>query len=82
VVTATDRADSAIPDQLPTAKCYTAEQVSAMTGNAVSAYWLESQARKEAIPARKVGRSWRWTDKDVDALFESCLRLPRQRSRR
>lgn len=61
---------------------YTAEEVSAMTKGAVSAYWLEEKARTEAIPARKVGRAWRWTKEDVDALFESCLRLPRQRSRR
>lgn len=81
-MTATDRADSAIPDELPSNKCYTAEEVSAMTKDAVSAYWLEKNARAEAIPARKVGRSWRWTAEDVNALFESCLRVPRQRSRR
>lgn len=53
-----------------------------MSKGAVSAYWLERKARQQEIPARKVGRSWRWTDEDVRALFESCLCVPRQRSRR
>jgi len=56
---------------------YTAEQVSEMTGYAVSAYWLEQKAREEEITARKVGRSWRWTDADIEALAEYCKRCPR-----
>lgn len=63
-------------------KLHTAKEVSEMTGNAVSAYWLEKAARKEEIPARKVGRSWRWADEDVAELFATCLRVPRPRSRR
>jgi hypothetical protein len=81
-VTAIDRATSAIADQLPTIQLYTADEVSAMTKGAVSAYWLEKAARREDIPARKVGRAWRWTAEDVRALFEYCRRLPKQRSRR
>lgn len=81
-MTATDRAEGAIPDQLPSDKCYTSEEVSAMTKGAVSPYWLEKKARKEEIKARKVGRSWRWIDEDVDDLFEKCLRVPRPRSGR
>jgi len=81
-VTATDRADAAIDDELPTHQLYTSAEVSAMTKDAVSPYWLEKQARLEAIPARKVGRSWRWTADDVEVLFQTCLRTPRQRPRR
>lgn len=81
-MTATDRAIGAISDQLPTDKCYTADEVSAMSKGAVSAYWLEQKAREGEIPAHKVGRSWRWTDEDVHALFEYCRRIPHQRSRR
>ena len=81
-MTATVRANSATADQLPSAKCYTADEVSAMTQGAVSAYWLEQKAREEEIPARKVGRSWRWIDEDIAALFEYCRRVPHQRSKR
>lgn len=101
-MTTADRA-SAIPS-LPSDKCYTPEQPSAITQgpvfpgatevfytseevslktkNAVSAYWLERKAREEAIPARKVGRSWRWTDADIEALAEYCRRSPRVPSQR
>lgn len=141
MVTATDRAHRAIPDQLPTAKCYTpaeasaitqdsvslfdprrrrrslrsmrrrarrnvvrsittapanatpvepvfytSEQVSAKTGGAVSAYWLEQKAREEEIPAKKFGRSWRWDDADIEALGRYCHRephaVPKQRGKR
>jgi hypothetical protein len=81
-VTATVRAKGATADLLPSVKCYTAEQVSAMTQGAVSAYWLEQKAREEEIPAHKLGRSWRWSDEDVVTLLEYCRRVPRQRSKR
>lgn len=64
---------------------YTSDEVSLKTKRAVSPYWLERKARAGEIPARKVGRSWRWTDPDIEALAEYCKRsphVPQQRSRR
>jgi len=79
-MTATGRAVRATANQLPSQQLYTADEVSAMTKGAVSAYWLEKKARLQEIPARKVGRCWRWADGDIEVLFESCLQLPRQRA--
>lgn len=73
---------SAAVEQLSELELYTADEVSAMTKGAVSPYWLEKRARLEDIPARKVGRAWRWNDDDVRALFAYCRRTPKQRSRR
>lgn len=53
-----------------------------MTQGAVSAYWLERKAREGVIPVHQFGRSRRWTDEDVVALFAYCRRIPRQRSKR
>lgn len=65
---------------------YTSQQVSEKTNGAVSAYWLEQKAREEAIPAKKIGRSWRWDDDDVKALGQIFHRdpntVPQQRSKR
>lgn len=61
---------------------YTAEEVSARTKGAVSKHWLEQKAREEAIPALKIGRAWRWSDEDVEALIKYCRRVPRQRKGR
>lgn len=63
-------------------RMYTAEQVSELTQKAVAASWLEKQAAADAIPARKVGRSWRWTVEDINKLYDTFLRIPRQRSQR
>lgn len=40
-------------------------------GNAPSVRWLQQQIRAGRVPARKIGRHWRMTDADVDAMLES-----------
>jgi excisionase family DNA binding protein len=34
--------------------------------------WLVEQVRAGRFPARKVGRSWRFTEQDLADIFEAC----------
>ncbi len=36
-----------------------------------SEQWVAAEARAGRIPARKVGREWRWTEADVTAYIDS-----------
>lgn len=47
----------------------TAEDVAGLLGK--SPKWVADAARAGRIPARKVGRQWRWTEADVAAYVES-----------
>lgn len=47
----------------------TAEDVASLLGK--SPKWVASAARNGTLPARKVGRQWRWTEGDVAAYVES-----------
>ena len=40
-------------------------------GNAPSVRWLQQRIRAGRVPARKIGRHWRMTDADLDAMLES-----------
>lgn len=43
---------------------------------AYKAEWLRTQLVAQKIPGRKVGRSWRMTNEDIDAALEVWLRQP------
>ncbi len=47
----------------------TVADVAALLGK--SEQWVAAQARDGRIPARKVGREWRWTEADVAAYIDS-----------
>ncbi len=47
----------------------TADDVATLLGK--SPKWVATAARDGRIPARKVGRQWRWTEADVAAFVES-----------
>jgi excisionase family DNA binding protein len=46
-----------------------AEDVAGLLGK--SPKWVANAARNGTLPARKVGRQWRWTEGDVAAYVES-----------
>ncbi len=49
----------------------TADDVATLLGK--SPKWVATAARDGRIPARKVGRQWRWTEADVAAYVESLV---------
>jgi excisionase family DNA binding protein len=49
----------------------TAQQVADLLGK--SPQWVATAARNGDLPARKVGRQWRWTEADVAAFVESLV---------
>jgi hypothetical protein len=39
-------------------------------GNAPSVRWLQKEIRARRITARKIGRHWRMTDRDIDEMLD------------
>lgn len=50
----------------------TAQQVADLLGK--SPQWVATAARNGDLPARKVGRQWRWTEADIAAYVESLAK--------
>jgi len=51
-------------------KTYSLEEVA--DGLGCTARWLIEQVRAGKFPGRKIARSWRFTESDVDDIFTLC----------
>lgn len=58
---------------------YDAEQAGLYIGR--PAIWMQRAARADKIPARRVGRSWKWSAKDIRSIVAG-EHIPKRRTRR
>ncbi|MFE9886247.1 hypothetical protein [Streptomyces scopuliridis] len=58
---------------------YDAEQASRYIGR--TPIWLKRAARADQIPARQVGRFWKWSAANIRSIVEGEPHVPRRRKR-